>query len=75
MASNDNLPPGVSVMDENINPTGECNHEYEFRRYCGAWVCPHCDQHRGLERCFCGWSLTYTGHGRQELIDMGENIE
>ena len=52
----------------------ECKHEYELSRYCGARVCVHCDDHKGLTRCYCGWSES-GGDGRQELIDMGETIE
>jgi len=51
-----------------------CGGEYEFSRYCGAWVCWKCDDHRGLDRCYCGWSRG-GGDGRQELIEMGETIE
>lgn len=53
----------------------ECEHEYRTRRYCGVLVCTKCDDHKGLERCYCGWSKTSPGHGREELIDMGERIE
>lgn len=46
-----------------------------FDRYCGAWVCGTCGQHDGLARCYCGWSATDPGHGRQELAELGETIE
>lgn len=46
----------------------------EFSRYCGVKVCSNCDYHKGLARCYCGWSLS-GGNGRQELEDMGEQIE
>lgn len=49
-------------------------HDYEFDRYCGAKVCADCGEHKGLDRCYCGWSR-YGGNGRQELIEMGETIE
>lgn len=52
-----------------------CKHDYRFRNYCGANVCVHCDDHRGLERCYCGWSKTRPGQGYAELIEMGEQIE
>lgn len=52
-----------------------CNHEYEFSPHCGASVCVHCDQHKGLARCFCGWSATDPGNGRRELEEMGETVE
>jgi len=52
----------------------EASHEYEFSRYCGARVCEICDDHEGLERCFCGWSRS-GGDGRRELEEMGETIE
>jgi hypothetical protein len=50
-------------------------HTYEFRKYCGARVCTECDDHSGLERCYCGWSRTSPGRGRQELEEMGETID
>ena len=53
----------------------EHRHEYEMSRYCGVQVCDDCGDHRGLERCYCGWSRTDPGHGREELVEMGETIE
>jgi hypothetical protein len=53
----------------------DCNHEWAWGRGCGVKVCLICDEHKGLERCFCGWSKTWPGHGREELIEMGETIE
>ena len=50
------------------------SHEYHFQSYCGAYVCWDCDDHRGLARCYCGWAAS-GGSGRQELLDMGENLE
>lgn len=52
-----------------------CKHEYELRRYCGAFVCWKCDDHRDLARCYCGWSKTSPGRGYAELIEAGETIE
>lgn len=52
-----------------------CRHDYRFSRYCGAHVCEHCGDHRGLARCYCGWSTTRPGEGRRELEDMGETID
>jgi len=49
-------------------------HDYEFRNYCGASVCIDCDDHKGLARCFCGWSLS-DGNGYNELLEAGETIE
>jgi len=50
-------------------------HRYTFRRYCGAYVCENCEDHRGLARCYCGWSTTRPSEGAQELAEMGENLE
>jgi len=50
-------------------------HVYRFSRYCGVGVCIDCGEHQGLERCYCGWSKTAPGRGREELIEMGETIE
>lgn len=49
-------------------------HDYALDRSCGAKVCLICDDHKGLARCFCGWSRS-GNDGRQELIDMGETID
>jgi len=49
-------------------------HAYLFSRYCGAHVCDDCGDHKGLARCYCGWSQS-GGNGRTELIEMGETIE
>jgi hypothetical protein len=78
-------PTACEECKGSINPNDEmnvdkiegckCGGEYEMSRYCGAWVCMSCDDHRGLERCYCGWSKTSPGQGRQELEDMGETIE
>ena len=51
-----------------------CGGNFSFNRYCGAKLCNLCDNHAGLARCFCGWSLS-GGDGRSELIEMGETIE
>lgn len=52
-----------------------CGGQFIFSSLCGANVCNKCENHRGLERCYCGWSLTNPGNGRQELIEMGESID
>lgn len=52
-----------------------CRHEYQFDRYCAAHVCVRCDDHKGLARCWCGWSKTSPGRGYQELQELGETIE
>lgn len=52
-----------------------CKHDYELSRHCGAFVCTKCDDHKGLARCYCGWSETDPGRGYEELIEMGETIE
>jgi hypothetical protein len=49
-------------------------HAYNFSRSCGADVCMECGDHKGLARCFCGWSSS-GGDGYKELVDMGEQIE
>lgn len=49
-------------------------HSFAFNRYCGADVCDDCGAHKGLVRCFCGWSAA-GGDGRRELIEMGENVD
>ena len=55
-------------------PNCHCGESFEFNRYCGADVCPKCDNHKGFDRCFCGWSVSGR-NGRVELQEMGETIE
>ncbi|MHA2063224.1 MAG: hypothetical protein ACXABY_02465 [Candidatus Thorarchaeota archaeon] len=58
-------------------------HDYEFNSYCSAHVCTvfdpktdeGCGHHKGLARCWCGWSVTSPGRGFQELEELGENME
>lgn len=52
------------------------NHIFEFTKYCGADVCTNedCNDHRGMDRCYCGWSRN-GGDGYCELQEMGEIIE
>lgn len=60
-----------------IFETGEdmkCKHKYESNTYCGVRVCSQCKDHKGLARCYCGWSASGSD-GRQELVEMGEVIE
>jgi len=49
-------------------------HEYIFLNECGADVCMDCNDHKGLARCYCGWS-DVGGNGYYELLDLGEQIE
>lgn len=51
-----------------------CGGDFVFSRYCGAYVCERCDNHKGLARCYCGWSQSGMD-GRRELEEMGEQIE
>ena len=52
-----------------------CKHDYQLSKHCGCAVCSKCGDHHGLARCYCGWSKTRPGEGRQELIEMGETID
>ena len=54
--------------------TCRCGGAFVWAPYCGVYVCEECDRHRGLARCYCGWS-SYGGDGRQQLEQMGEQIE
>jgi hypothetical protein len=42
-------------------------------RHCGAKVCTTCGEHKGLVRCYCGWSAS-GGDGARELEEMGETL-
>ena len=50
------------------------DHQYILIEECGANVCMDCNDHEGLARCYCGWSLSGS-NGYNELLDMGEQIE
>lgn len=52
----------------------EHEHDYRFSTYCGAHVCDECGDHKGLARCYCGWSQSGR-NGREELAELGEVIE
>ncbi len=56
-----------------INDPCECGGVYISSRACGCKVCDECGDHKGLARCFCGWSTS--GNGLAELQEMGETIE
>lgn len=43
-------------------------HDYPFDRRCGAHACIHCDDHRGLARCYCGWSHTPGAFVRHNIL-------
>ena len=49
-------------------------HDYMYARGCGVRVCTTCGDHKGLARCYCGWSAS-GGDGYLELEEMGETIE
>jgi len=49
-------------------------HDYHMARTCGVEVCFDCRDHKGLDRCFCGWARS-GGDGYRELVEMGERIE
>jgi hypothetical protein len=51
-----------------------CGGEYERSSGCGVKVCDTCGDHKGLARCYCGWSAN-GGNGRAELEEMGETID
>jgi|TARA_Y100000310_G_C20686175_1_gene819168 hypothetical protein len=56
------------------NEQGDCRNcdgTYHFNSYCGAYVCDDCDDHKGLARCYCGWSAD-GGDGYEELNECGE---
>jgi hypothetical protein len=48
-----------------------CDGKYSFNNHCGAHVCEDCDDHKGLARCYCGWSAS-GDDGYRELSEGGE---
>lgn len=51
-----------------------CGGTYEFSRGCGCLVCVSCDDHKGMCRCYCGWTPS-GADGYAELLEAGECIE
>jgi hypothetical protein len=49
-------------------------HIYHLCESCGVGVCVECEDHKGLARCYCGWSAD-GGDGYAQLVEMGEPIE
>ena len=65
----------VKRLAQRIKETNMAHkHDYVFSRHCGANICYWCDDHQGLARCYCGWA-TDGGNGRDQLRDLGENLE
>ena len=62
------------MSEEEDDNKCHCGGDYSRNRYCGVRVCDDCDNHKGLTRCYCGWSES-GGNGRQELEEMGETID
>jgi hypothetical protein len=46
-----------------------------WSEYCACYVCPDCNFHQGIVRCYCGWTASGQGDGRKELIELGETID
>ncbi|RLI32587.1 hypothetical protein DRO51_01480 [Candidatus Bathyarchaeota archaeon] len=47
---------GNPLVQDQGNEKMECEHDYVWSNYCGAYVCKKCGHHKGLAKCFCGWS-------------------
>jgi hypothetical protein len=70
-ASNPVVPEGGET---GTNLRCSCGGALEQIRACAAYVCDRCSRHKGLVRCWCGWSES-GGDGRAELEEMGEQID
>ena len=51
-----------------------CGGEYEWDYSCAAQICDECNDHFGLDRCYCDWARSGRS-GIQELEAMGEIID
>ena len=56
------------IQKKVIHLSSECEHNYQWSKYCGANVCSKCGDHKGLARCFCGWPA-----GEKLEDDIGES--
>jgi len=70
----------ANILDE-TRTCPKCKGTMSYAPGCGAFVCDRdeCGCHQGasgqeLTRCYCGWSAS-GGSGRQELEEMGEQID
>ncbi len=70
-----NLFCAAVYMATTLTQDTACKHTARFfSNTCAASICVECDDHKGLVRCWCGWSST-GGNGHAELIEAGETIE
>lgn len=61
-------------MRSECESCGEPLERRDMNGECGAQICPYCQHHQGLVRCFCGWAAD-GGDGRKQLEDRGENCD
>ena len=54
----------------------ECYHLYPtlVDKKCGVLICVICTNHKGIDYCYCGWSITGID-GKKYLQDKGEDID
>jgi hypothetical protein len=64
----------VRKMENRKAICDNCGERMNLSIACGAWVCPECDHHKGLVRCFCGWAAD-GGDGRKQIEELGEVID
>lgn len=69
------VAPQPTKWGECLDLDGDPHEAFEMDRYCGAYLCGACGAHKGLERCYCGWSMSAPGRGAEELVAMGETID
>ncbi|MGA1354983.1 MAG: hypothetical protein ACO32I_09450 [Candidatus Limnocylindrus sp.] len=64
------------MSNKNEVQCSSCGATMSRSRYCGVLVCDNdeCGHHKGLVRCYCGWSLS-GGDGYAELEEWGETID
>jgi hypothetical protein len=51
-----------------------CGGAWHWDKECAVSVCKRCGKHKGLARCWCGWSESGR-NGADELREMGEVIQ
>ena len=73
------------IANNQIEQCPSQEHAWNRIDSCGAYGCAHCNQHASVNpdtqeviqrfvRCICGWAED-GGNGRQQLLDMGENLD
>lgn len=60
---------------DTIYECDRCHGDAGFSYSCATVICDECGNHLEKARCWCGWTASGSGRGRQELEEFGEVID